>query len=116
MGNFIAFFLMLACIISCGNVSDNSTFQCFNGDKMQETKKMNDNSLPNNLGTVDNKGSGWGFVKKKGEEPEIYQSTQELFKKYNTYYVDPKRSKKIYLTFDEGYENGYTAVILDILK
>ncbi|WP_418792317.1 delta-lactam-biosynthetic de-N-acetylase [Phosphitispora sp. TUW77] len=31
-------------------------------------------------------------------------------------YVGDPSQKKIYLTFDEGYENGYTADILDILK
>ncbi len=32
------------------------------------------------------------------------------------YYVGTGSQKKVYLTFDEGYENGYTADILDVLK
>ncbi|MBU7007950.1 delta-lactam-biosynthetic de-N-acetylase, partial [Phosphitispora fastidiosa] len=32
------------------------------------------------------------------------------------YYVGNVSQKRVYLTFDEGYENGYTADILDILK
>ncbi|MCX7950650.1 MAG: delta-lactam-biosynthetic de-N-acetylase, partial [Clostridiales bacterium] len=43
-------------------------------------------------------------------------ATVELFKKYNAYYLGDITKKEIYLTFDEGYENGYTAKILDILK
>ena len=35
---------------------------------------------------------------------------------YDTYYVGDTAQKEIYLTFDEGYEQGYTARILDILK
>lgn len=39
---------------------------------------------------------------------------------YNAYYCDEKAAKKkkkiIYLTFDCGYENGYTKTILKILK
>ena len=31
-------------------------------------------------------------------------------------YLDPDGGKVLYLTFDAGYENGYTAQILDILK
>ena len=31
-------------------------------------------------------------------------------------YVDPDGGKVLYLTFDAGYENGYTAQILDVLK
>lgn len=65
---------------------------------------------------LDNCGSGWGFKKEKGQEPEILIKTQELFQKYDAFYLDPKRTKTIYLTFDEGYENGYTGQILDTLK
>jgi len=35
--------------------------------------------------------------------------------KYAAYFLG-KDEKVIYLTFDEGYENGYTSVILDILQ
>jgi len=68
------------------------------------------------LSSVDNKGSGWGFKKIKGSEPDIYPSTKEMFAKYDTYYMDQTKPKALYLTFDEGYENGYTSVILDTLK
>ena len=69
-----------------------------------------------NFSNIDNKSSGWGFKKEKGKEPEIYESTKELFRKYNTFYMDENREKVLYLTFDEGYENGYTGKILDVLK
>ena len=37
--------------------------------------------------------------------------------KYDAYYVEPDcKKKKIYLTFDCGYENGFTPKILDVLK
>ena len=37
--------------------------------------------------------------------------------KYDAYYVNPKcKKKKIFLTFDCGYENGFTTKILDVLK
>ena len=39
-----------------------------------------------------------------------------LFKGKNTYYYIHTKKKKIYLTFDCGYENGYTGKILDKLK
>lgn len=68
------------------------------------------------IAALDNKGSGWGFVKVKGSKPSIPKKTQELFQKYDTYYMDPREEKVLYLTFDEGYENGFTAPILDTLK
>ena len=61
-------------------------------------------------------GQGWGFVRKKGDEPEILASQSVLLEKYGGFYIDKKGEKNLYLTFDEGYENGFTAVILDILK
>ncbi|MCL2573246.1 MAG: delta-lactam-biosynthetic de-N-acetylase [Defluviitaleaceae bacterium] len=34
---------------------------------------------------------------------------------YGAYYLGDTSQKELYLTFDEGYENGYTEVILDVL-
>lgn len=65
---------------------------------------------------IDNTSHGWGFKKTKGEEPEIPQKTVDILRKYNAFYIDEKREKVLYLTFDEGYENGYTGQILDVLK
>jgi peptidoglycan-N-acetylmuramic acid deacetylase len=47
-----------------------------------------------------------------GEPPDVL----ELLKKYSGYYLGDTAKKIIYLTFDEGYENGYSAKILDSLK
>ncbi len=42
---------------------------------------------------------------------------QEKYGKYNAHFiVDNPEKKVIYLTLDEGYENGYTPQFLDILK
>ena len=60
-------------------------------------------------------GHGWGFVRKKGEKPELPSAQVELLRRYNGEYLDDDGGKTLYLTFDEGYENGFTAVILDIL-
>lgn len=42
-------------------------------------------------------------------------SYQQLYGKYNADFVG-NLEQKIFLTFDEGYENGYTSLILDTLK
>lgn len=65
---------------------------------------------------LSNKSSGWGFKKNKGEAPDIPSKTQELLKKYNAAYMGSPSDRVLYLTFDEGYENGYTSQILDVLK
>ncbi len=66
--------------------------------------------------TVSNKSSGWGLKKVKGAEPEVTDTQKSDLAEYNAFYMDNTHPKKLYLTFDEGYENGYTSVILDTLK
>ena len=60
--------------------------------------------------------SGWGLsFQEKGKRPSGNASIEDL-KKYNAYYAADTEEKVIYLTFDCGYENGYTPAILDALK
>lgn len=66
---------------------------------------------------LDNTKRGWGqgvqFDKKN--RPQACLTYQNKFGKYDAYYIMPEENK-IYLTIDEGYENGYTASMLDTLK
>ncbi len=58
----------------------------------------------------------WGLsYNEEGKPPTGNASSEELLK-YNSFYVGDSTKKKIYLTFDAGYENGYTEHILDVLK
>lgn len=61
---------------------------------------------------TENWGLGFGT---QGAKPAGNATPAEL-KKYNAYFVAPGEEKKIYLTFDCGYENGNTEAILDALK
>ena len=61
-------------------------------------------------------GTGWGFVKKKGSPPDVPEDEKEMMSRYDCYYMDFDAPKTLYLTFDEGYENGYTSKILDVLE
>lgn len=65
--------------------------------------------------SLNSQGQGWGFVRKKGKAPELPSAQIELLRKYNGEYMGKEEEKALYLTFDEGYENGFTAVILDVL-
>ena len=59
----------------------------------------------------------WYFVNRgKDTTPEAPKESADFFSKYDAYYVGNTEEKVIYLTFDEGYENGYTEKILDVLK
>jgi len=59
----------------------------------------------------------WGLKRNdKNMPPEVDPGAPELLAKYNAYYIGDTSEKVVYLTFDEGYENGYTPRILDTLK
>lgn len=63
-----------------------------------------------------NKVSDWGLsFQKTGGKPTGNVSEKEL-EKYNAHFIDESGGKVIYLTFDAGYEAGYTADILDVLQ
>ncbi len=58
----------------------------------------------------------WGLGFSTEGKPPTGNATADELKKYDTYYIGDTGKKVIYLTFDAGYENGYTAAILDALK
>lgn len=62
--------------------------------------------------SAENWGLGFG---EEGKAPTANQTAEEL-KKYDAYYIGNEQEKKIYLTFDCGYESGYMPAILDALK
>jgi peptidoglycan-N-acetylmuramic acid deacetylase len=58
----------------------------------------------------------WGLGFPSEGQPPVGNSTADEMKKYDAYYIGDTKQKVIYLTFDAGYENGYTPAILDALK
>lgn len=74
----------------------------------QTSGKMSDNLSKKKL--------CWGLKKNPGKAPDINPGEFEILNAYDGVYIGDTNSKSVYLTFDEGYENGYTAQILDILK
>ncbi len=69
------------------------------------------------LSKLDNTKHGWGQGKDVDDKnrPTSCLSYQEKYQSENAYFIK-EDTQKIYLTFDEGYENGYTSKILDVLK
>lgn len=66
---------------------------------------------------LSNKKIGWGIKRNDNhEQPDLGKSNQEILEKNNGIAMGNNTDKFIYLTFDEGYEAGYTAQILDTLK
>jgi delta-lactam-biosynthetic de-N-acetylase len=61
-------------------------------------------------------GENWGLGFSTEGQPPTASATADELKQFDTYYIGDTNNKVIYLTFDAGYENGYTAKILDALK
>ncbi|MDR2940638.1 MAG: polysaccharide deacetylase family protein [Clostridiales bacterium] len=58
----------------------------------------------------------WGLGFEKKEAQPVGNESQSYLKEFDAYFVGDNNKKKVYLTFDAGYENGYTEKMLDILK
>jgi peptidoglycan-N-acetylmuramic acid deacetylase len=59
----------------------------------------------------------WYYIPKTDGTPSGGPSEAlEYLDKYYVYYLGDTSKKELYLTFDQGYENGYTDSILDTLK
>lgn len=63
-----------------------------------------------------NKAISWSFKRNSDHSPVIGYNQGVDLQKFGAYYIGDTSQKVIYLTFDEGYENGYTPSILDTLK
>lgn len=71
-----------------------------------------------NYGQYDNKKIAWGL----GPSADAYGRPTDAINAETKYsemgglFVGDAEHKRLWLTFDEGYENGYTEKILDVLK
>ena len=58
----------------------------------------------------------WGLSFREENKEPVGNSTKEELREFDAYYIGSTDKKKVYLTFDSGYENGYTSHILDVLE
>lgn len=66
----------------------------------------------------ENEKKGWGQGRQMNDQnrPLTCESYQPKYGDLGALFIMPADEKKMYLTFDNGYENGYTTPILDALK
>lgn len=58
----------------------------------------------------------WGLSFQEENQPPVPNLTAEQLRPYDAYYCGDTAQKRLYLTFDAGYENGNMPAILDALK
>ena len=78
-----------------------------------EQEKM----INTNAESVSNRKIEWGIKRNDNhEQPDLGSENRKVLEENNGIALGNSELKAIYLTFDEGYEAGYTTKILAILK
>lgn len=60
--------------------------------------------------------ASWGLSFRTEGAPPVGTAGSDQLRRFDAAYLGDPAQKKIYLTFDAGYENGCTGKILDVLK
>lgn len=82
-----------------------------------QSKQENNIVETNSSATLSNKKIGWGIKRNSNhEQPDVGAVNKQIIEKYDGICLGDKDKKYIYLTFDNGYEAGYTEKILEVLK
>lgn len=73
--------------------------------------------IASNAEVVSNKKIGWGIKRNDNhDQPDVGSSNKKVLEENKGICLGSKEKKTIYLTFDEGYEAGYTPQLLNTLK
>lgn len=76
-----------------------------------------ENSILTSSQGLNNKKIGWGIKRNDNhEQPDLGKENKKILEQNNGIAIGNNTDKCVYLTFDEGYEAGYTPKILSTLK
>lgn len=83
----------------------------------QEVVETNAETVAEGTAGLSNKKIGWGVKRAQNhEQPDVGVNNKKTLDQYEGICLGNKEKKYVYLTFDEGYEAGYTEQILKTLK
>ena len=84
---------------------------------MTLNNNLNETTVVTSSKALSNKKIGWGIKRAENhEQPDLGSSNLKLLQEHNGIGMGNNKDKYVYLTFDNGYEAGYTSELLDILK
>lgn len=89
---------------------------CAGMDTINVTRYMREQTVIDNQETLSNAKNAWWIKRKENHDPSDAQDEIDLSVYDACYYDENPKGKVIYLTFDCGYDNGYTETMLDVLK
>ncbi|WP_069680093.1 delta-lactam-biosynthetic de-N-acetylase [Clostridium taeniosporum] len=116
--NLILSLLISVLTINSFVIPINATPKDSKDNKKEEFIEFEKNIVTDIFSFFSNKGElNWYYVGKgKDNVAEGPKESLDFLKENNGYFLGDTSKKVIYLTFDEGYENGNTSKILDTLK
>ena len=83
----------------------------------KETVQTSSNIEPAEIERLSNKQIGWGLKRgNNNQQPDVGSTNKKILDKYEGIYMGNADKKYVYMTFDLGYEAGYTPKILEVLK
>lgn len=95
-----AFLIFIIIIILAASIGSNCQTIIVNSGSVLSTKKI-----------------GWGIKRNDNHmQPDLGAVNKKIIDEFDGYAMGNKDKPYIYLTFDVGYEGGYTNQILDVLK
>ncbi len=85
--------------------------------KYNDVAQKKGTMLTNTTAELSNKKICWGIKREKDhKQPDVGKQNKAVLDKYNGICLGDGNIKKVYLTFDSGYEAGYMEKILEVLK
>jgi len=100
-----------------GNTNNDPAVNAGEDEQAPAPVNNSDQESPVSNGDASNERHGWGFKRNDShQQPEMPSYITSMLSRNGAYWIGSPDAKVVYLTFDEGYENGYTASILDTLK
>lgn len=79
--------------------------------------KAEEKEITTNATSVSNQKIGWGIKRNDNhEQPDVGSNNKKVLEENEGICLGNQEKKNIYLTFDEGYEAGYTPQLLNTLK
>lgn len=103
-------------IIICIALMISIIFCLFNNKKV-DNQIIQTSGQVKEINKLNNTKIGWGIKREKDhKQPDLGAVNKNLINKYEGICLGNSEKKYLYLTFDEGYEAGYTEKILESLR
>ncbi len=109
---FFAFFLVFIFSFSIINMSE------YEKNSLNASNNITGKTIQTSASSsLSNKKIGWGIKRGKDHaQPDLGSENEKIIKVFNGICMGNNNNPYVYLTFDCGYEAGYTEKILEVLK